>query len=53
MKQAEQLTHSVARFAIANPLASRALIEEIKKQGLQDFGQQLESIVANKAIERN
>jgi hypothetical protein len=53
LADAEKLAHGVARFAIANPVAALGLIREIKKQGLDDFGQQLAGIVQKKNPHHN
>lgn len=51
MAEAEKLAHAVGRFALANPMAAHALILEIKNQGLDDFGQQLDALT-KKSLER-
>ncbi|QYF74135.1 hypothetical protein [Cryobacterium sp. PAMC25264] len=48
LQQAERLTHAVAKYSIANPVAAQALIREIRHQGMDDFGDQLTQIVNNK-----
>lgn len=56
LQQAERLTHGVAKFAIANPMAAGALIREIRAQKLTDFADQLEALVTKQnasEIERN
>lgn len=49
LKDAEKLVHAVARYATSNPTAAGALIREIKNQGLEDFGHQLEERVSRKS----
>lgn len=52
MAEAEKLAHAVGRFALANPLAAQVLILEIQKQGLDEFGQQLDALT-KKSIGRD
>ena len=56
MKQAEQLVRAVARYATAYPAAARDLIGVIRSQGLDQFADDLDSIVFKKSrttLERN
>lgn len=53
LQEREALARAVANYSIKNPVTAQGLIREIRHQGLDDFGQQLDTLMTKKAIERD